>query len=195
MNLKNFADPQRKIDGREDAGQTGLCVGLFFLVFLAVLLISQLQLEQIRASDDYLQDALAASGLASALVDIREYGRTHMIRIGDNRASYEQYCDSLRANLGLDENWECGNRRLISGRVKVENYTIYNVKDGQVTLCRMDRGGEEISVGTLGVLRAPNGQLIERTSVYSEISYPLKGLFGWTVQARKGKLVDIVGNT
>ena len=76
MNLKNFADPQRKIDGREDAGQTGLCVGLFFLVFLAVLLISQLQLEQIRASDDYLQDALAASGLAALCARILGWMKT-----------------------------------------------------------------------------------------------------------------------
>ena len=193
MDLKNFGDPQLKIDGKADAGQIGLCAGLFFLLFLAILLVSQLQLEQVRASDDYLQDALAASGLASALVDIREYGRTHVIRIEDNGAAYEQYCRSLRANLGLDENWECGNRRLISGRVKVENYTIYNVEDGQVTCCRMDGDREEISIGALGTVRAPNGLLIEHTSIYSEISYPYKGLFGWTVQARKGKLVDIVG--
>ena len=193
MILKNFGDPQRKIDSRTDAGQIGLCVGLFFLLFLAILLVSQFQLEQIRASDDYLQDALAASGLASALVDIREYGRTHVIRIEDREAAYGQYCRSLRANLGLDENWECGNRRLISGRVKVENYTIYNVENGQVTCSRMDGGREEISVGALGAVCAPNGQLIENTSIYSEISYPFKGLFGWTVQARKGKLVDIVG--
>lgn len=193
MALKSFEDPRRKIDSEADPGQIGLCVGLFFLLFLAVLLVSQLQLEQVRASDDYLQDALAASGLASALIDIREYGTTHVIRIGDNEAAYAQYCRSLCANLGLDENWECGNRRLISGRVKVENYSIYNVEGERVTCCRMDGGREEISTGALGAMRAPNGQLIEHTSIYSEISYPFKGMFGWTVQARKGKLVDIVG--
>ena len=191
--MKSFGDPRQKTECEADAGQIGLCVSLFFFLFLAVLLVSQLQLEQVRASDDYLQDALAASGLASALIDIREYGRTHVIRIEDNGAAYAQYCRSLRANLGLDENWECGNRRLISGRVKVENYTVYNVEDGKVTCCRMDGGREEISMGALGTVRAPNGLLIEHTSIYSEISYPFKGLFGWTVQARKGKLVDIVG--
>lgn len=193
MILRNFENPRQKIDDTADPGQIGLCVGLFFLLFLAVLMVGQLQLEQIRASDGYLEDALAASGLASALVDIQEYGRTHVIRIKDNRDAYAQYCRSLRANLGLDENWESKNRRLISGTVKVENYTIYNVEGGLVTLYRMDGEGEKISTGALGDVRAPNGQVIEHTSIYNEISYPLKGLFGWTVQARKGKLVDIVG--
>lgn len=193
MSLKNCGDPRQRTDFREDGGQIGLCAGLFFILFLSVLLISQLQLEQIRASDDYLQDALAASGLASALVDIREYGRTHVVRIEDNEAAYGQYCRSLRANLGLDENWESVERRLISGTVKVENYTIYNVENGQVTCCRMDGGGDAVSTGALGAVRAPNGQLIEHTSVYSEISYPFRGMFGWMVQARKGKLVDVIG--
>ncbi len=193
MTLRNSGNLRRRTDGSADAGQVVLCVGLFFLLFLAVLLVSQFQLEQVRASDGYLQDALAASGLASALIDIQEYGKTHAVRIADSQAAYEQYCKSLRANLGLDESWECANRRLISGKVTVEAYMIYNVQDGQVTCCSIEGDRVKTSAGLLGAVYAPNGQLIEHTGIYSEISYPMKGLFGWTVQARKGKLVDIVG--
>lgn len=193
MALRNCACPLRKISVKSDAGQIGFCVSLFFLLFLAVLLAAQLQLEQVRASDAYLQDALAASGLACALIDIREYGSTHEVRILDVQGAYRQYCRSLRANLGLDENWQCANRHLISGTVRLENYTVYNVRGDEVEIHSINYGREETAKGRLGAVRAPNGQIIEHTGIYSEISYPLKGVLGLTVQARKGKLVDIVG--
>lgn len=193
MVLRNCANPLRKISVKSDEGQIGFCVSLFFLLFLSVLLATQLQLEQVRASDAYLQDALAASGLACALIDIREYGSTHEVRILDVQEAYRQYCRSLRANLGLDENWQCANRHLISGAVRLENYTVYNVQGDEVEIHSIDHGREETAKGRLGAVRAPNGQIIEHTGIYSEISYPLKGVLGLTVQARKGKLVDIVG--
>lgn len=193
MDLKNCAYPLRNISVKSDKGQIGFCVSLFFLLFLSVLLTAQLQLEQVRASDAYLQDALAASGLACALIDIREYGSTHEVRIADVQGAYGQYCRSLKANLGLDENWECANRHLISGTVQLEDFTVYNVRGDEVEIHRISHGREEASKGCLGAVRAPNGQIIEHTGIYSEISYPLKGVLGLTVQARKGKLVDIVG--
>ena len=177
----------------KDEGQSTLCLGLFFVLFLSVLLMSYLQMEMIRSSSRYMEDALAASGLASALIDVREYGSTHVVRIPDGTEAYDQFCRSLRTNLGLDENWECHNRRLISGQVRIENYTIYNVSGERVEACRLDQGREEWSVGKMGEVRAPNGKLVERTGVYGEISYPVKGILGVLVMARKGKLVDIVG--
>lgn len=193
MSLKNCVYPLQKISVKSDEGQIGFCVSLFFLLFLSVLLTAQLQLEQVRASDAYLQDALAASGLACALIDIREYGSTHEVRIPDVQEAYRQYCRSLRANLGLDENWNCANRNMISGTVRLENYIVYNVRGDQVEIHRISQGREETARGRLGTVRAPNGQIIEHTGIYSEISYPLEGVLGLNVQARKGKLVDIVG--
>lgn len=193
MSLKNCVYPLQKISVKSDEGQIGFCVSLFFLLFLSVLLAAQLQLEQVRASDAYLQDALAASGLACALIDIREYGSTHEVRIPDVQEAYRQYCISLRANLGLDENWNCANRNMISGIVRLENYIVYNVQGDQVEIHRISQGREETARGRLGAVQAPNGQIIEHTGIYSEISYPLKGVLGLNVQARKGKLVDIVG--
>lgn len=178
---------------RTDEGQTTLCTGLFFVLFLSVLLVAQLQMELFRTSNDYLEDALAASGLASALVDIREYGYSHVIRIPNAEEAYERYRICLRENLGLRDDWEGTNRKLISGKVIIENYTIYNVNGEDVEICRVDRGREEHGNGKLGETYAPNGQLIQHTGIYSEISYPIRGLFGMEIGARKGKLVDIIG--
>ena len=176
-----------------DQGQITLLSGLFLSLFVAVLLTSHLQMEMVRSSARYVEDALAASGLACALVDLREYGTSHVLKIADEERSYEQFQSSLRTNLGLDENWECGNKRLISGKVTLESFVLYNFANGQVECCKITGGRMERSVGSLGQVRAPNGQIVEHTGVYGEISYELKGIWGLIVPARKGKLVDIVG--
>ena len=178
---------------KTDQGQITLLSGLFLSLFVAVLLTSHLQMEMVRSSARYVEDALAASGLACALVDLREYGTSHVLKIADEERSYEQFQSSLRTNLGLDDNWECGNKRLISGKVTLESFVLYNVANGQVECCKMTGGRMERSVGSLGEVRAPNGQIVEHTGVYGEISYELKGIWGLTVPARKGKLVDVVG--
>jgi len=176
-----------------DDGQITLCTSMFFLLFLGVLLLCYFQMELIRSSGRYLEDALAASGLASALIDVREYGRSHVVRIMDDEDVYARYCNALKENLGLDDAWQCENRKLISGCVKVENYTIYNVTGNVVESCRMDGGKRETVTGRKGEVRSPNGKLVEKTGVYGEISYTLLGLFGMEIPARKGKLVDVVG--
>ena len=176
-----------------EEGQTTLCTGLFFLLFFSVVLVSYLQMEMVRSSSAYMEDAIAASGLASALIDVQEYGSTHVLRIPDVKHAYERYCTALKANLGLDENWECHNKRLISGRVTIDNYTVYNVTGESVSYCSYDGGREHWSEGKKGNVLAPNGQVIERTGVYGEISYSFTGIWGLSVNARKGKLVDVVG--
>lgn len=192
--MRRFGFLRQRIEKNvEDKGQIVLLAGLFFSVFLAVLLMAQLQLEEIRASNTYMEDALAASGLACALVDIREYGRSHRLVIPDPIAAYGRYCVALQANLGLDETWECGNRHLIRGKVTVVDYCVFNVRGDLVTTHRLQNGIWTTQEGRLGTVSAPNGQVIERTGVYGEISYPYQGVFGNIIQARHGKLVDIVG--
>lgn len=87
------------------------------------------------------------------------------------------------------------NRRMISGQVEIQNYTIYNVTSDLVEIWQRDRDGT-VSVwsGNVGNVHAPNGQLIEETGVYSEIAYPVEGFLGTRVMAHKGKLVDVIRN-
>lgn len=175
-----------------DKGQAEWAVGLFMMLFLAILLCGELQIEVYRASALYLEDALAASNLASAVIDVEEYGISGQLEIKDPTKAYELYQEALKENLGLDADWECANQGLISGAVQVEQYIVYNVQGNEVFVhtCAMD-GEMEDSMGILGEIRAPNGILIESTGIYSEISFPVEGFLGVTVQAHKGKLVDI----
>lgn len=178
---------------QKSAGQVEWVMGLFLLLFLGILLATLLQMQSYRATSLYLEDALAASNLASAVISVEEYGVSHTILIENPQEAYTRYCTAVLGNLNLNEQWEGTNEGLISGKVKVEKYIIYNVQDNTVTVHSIDAGGQLTSCqGSLGNVKAPNDIVITSTSVYSELSFPVKGILGVNVNAHKGKLVDIV---
>lgn len=182
-----------RIVGSGEEGQASWVLGLFWILFLAILLCMQLQVALYRASSMYLEDALALSNLASAVIDIREYGRTHRVLIPDPEQAYDRYCSAVKENLGLDDNYEAANHKLISGQVQIQKYIIYNVRGQKVSVWERNGGGQiQEWQGSLGEVRTPAGQLIEATGVYSEITYPVEGFLGVTVTAEKSKLVDVV---
>lgn len=178
-----------------ESGQIGWLSGLWFLLFLWIMLCALLQTEIFCASAQYMEDALAASNLAAALIDVEEYGISHRLRIESPQESFERYRQALQVNLGLDAGWECGNKALVSGPVHIENFTVYNVAGSQVEAYSFDGSGTALhQQGNLGQMRAPNGIQVENTGIYSEISYYVQGMFGMRVLARKGKLVDLARN-
>jgi len=193
MILRKRGFPRQSIKAAEP-GQLEWTAGLFFLLFLGVFLCGTLQLEIFRASAGYLEDALAASNLASAVIDVKEYGCSHTVLIEKPCDAYETYLLALRGNLNLDEEWENHGTGLISGPVRVLNYTVYNVRGNRVRVYSFDENGVlSQREGLLGSVQAPNGKEIGHTSVYSEVTYPVDGILGVQAQARMGKLADVVG--
>lgn len=188
--------PQRSIktkDIRED-GMIGWSMGLFMVLYLSILMVTLLSIEQFQAASLYMEDALAASNLASAIVDLEEYGISHVLCLSEKETAYGKYVSAIKGNLNLNEDWMCANRKLISGKVNCEKYIIYNVRlDNVEILDRNSDGTWNIEYGRLGEVRAPNGVMVEHTGIYSEISFPIKAFFQIEVVARKGKLVDVVG--
>lgn len=205
MHLRRSECLQRKTDiiylwkispgrllAKKDSGQIGWSVGLFFLVFLLVIIFMGIQVEQYQNISLYLEDALAASNLASAIIDVEQYGISHDILLTDPNSSYELCRSAIKANLNLNQNWEHENSYFIDGKVTLENYTIYNVVGDKVTIYRVN-GDHSVSSseGILGQVYAPCGTLVEGTGIYSEIAFPTRGIFGIRIIAHKGKLVDI----
>lgn len=177
-----------------ESGQIGWTVGVGFLLFLGVLLGVCMQMEVFRASSQYMEDALAASNLAAAVVDVEEYGISHNLLIASPENAFDLYCAAIKGNLNLDDAWKCPNKGLISGPVCVERFIVYNVVQNTVEVsCVNADGSLNCWQGTLGQEAAPNGITVEHTGIYSEISFQIRGVFGIIVPAVKGKLVDVVG--
>lgn len=180
---------------RTESGKVEWVAGLFFLLFLGILLSATLQIDLYQSSSDYLEDALALSNLASAVIDVEEYGISHRLVIPDPYQAYGRYREAVKGNLNLDENWQCPADRLISGPIRIVNYTVYNVSGNDVMVSSFDESGRMVQwTDMLGNAVAPNGIPIESTGVYSEIAYKVEGFLGVMTEAHKGKLVDIVAN-
>ncbi|MCM1026196.1 MAG: hypothetical protein NC432_07155 [Roseburia sp.] len=175
-----------------ESGQIGWTAGLWLILFMGCFLCALLQLDALRMSAQYLEDALAASNLAAAVIDVEEYGISHRLQISDLQAARRRYETAVKGNLGLDESWECQNRGLISGPVQIVNFTVYNVSGDEVEIHYFDENGVlSSSRGSLGQVRAPNGVLIESTGIYSELRYHITGFLGMETEAYKGKLADV----
>ena len=175
-----------------DEGQIGWAYGLWLLLLLEVFLCASVQMQAFQSSSQYMEDALALSNLAAIVIDVEEYGTTHTILIDDADLAWTRYQNALRGNLGLNEDWECPNKELISGPVQIENFTVYNVREDSVEITTYQPGGSPARCERpVGTVCAPNGKEIVSTGVYSEISYPVRGMFGMEIRAHKGKLADI----
>lgn len=193
MNLRKKGYPRQNIKPKASGGQVAWAAGMFFLLFLAIFLRVFLQLEVYRTTALYLEDALAASNLASAVIDVEEYGISHKVLVKNPEEAYERYRWAVKGNLNLDDAWKGQEGSIVQGQVRIVNYTLYNVGDNEITVYHYDENGllsewQELPGGAV----APNGIVIEATSVYSEIVFMVKGFLGTEVEAHKGNLADIV---
>ena len=151
-------------------GELATFTMVYVLLFLVATVAFALQIREYISLKTHTEDTLAASNLASAVIDIQEYGINHNLVIKEDPTG------------------------LISSPVRVEQYIVYNVRGSEVEVTSFGEGLNYSATETLGSATSPNGQVIESTSVYSRISYQVDGYFGVTVPAEKDKLVDIVKN-
>jgi hypothetical protein len=176
-------------------GQAEWVMGLFAMLFAAVIMCAGIQTEIYRSASLCMEDALAASNLAAALIDVEEYGVSNKIIIDEPALKYEIYKSALKENLGLNDEWESQNKNLISGKVSIKRFIIYNVTDeGVVIIEPHDDGSISETSAEAGKVTAPNGVDVEATGIYSEISFPVNGFWGINIQAVKGKLVDVTAD-
>ncbi len=178
-------------------GKIEMVAGMYLSVFLVLVFSMQIQLYILTVTGSMMEDALAASNLASAVIDVREYGISHTVQIASPDTAYLLYREALQQNLGLKDNWEHRNQILICGPITVRQYIIYNVKEKDIDIYSFGENGPNYSwteYGGLGRVQTPDGILIESTSVYSQIEFNVKGILGMSVLARKEKTVDIVSD-
>lgn len=196
MNLRKRGFPQLSIEElrSREWGQVNWSYGMFMILFFTIYLFASLKTERIRAASAYLEDALTASNLASAVVDIEEFGISNTIRIIDTQEAYARYLEAVKGNLNLRGDWTGAEDGIVSGKVRVVKYIIYNVTDSMVETVVFDENGKiEVGQQSPGDVRAPDGTRIESTSVYSEIAFGVELFPGICYEAHKGELVDVVG--
>ncbi len=169
-------------------------VSMFLFLTVLIVAVFQFKVYTLMTAGAYVEDALAASNLASALIDVREYGRSHRIRIEDTQEAFRVYRDALHCNLALDGEGYSSREELLTGRVWIREYIVYNVLDGEVRIDAYDGEGNCLRQETAppGSVWTPDGILVEHTTVYSRVGFQVMGLMGQRLDAEKQKSVDIV---
>ena len=183
-------------DMKKRKGEIDIVVPVFFMVIISIIVIVLFQLLMFSVTRTTTEDALVVSNLASALIDPIEYGKTGNMIIQNPDEAYAIYQSALKTNLHLNDDWSPANDELvIGGPVQVLDYIIYNVKGQDVEIIGYEESaGNVLITGGLGTVTAPTGQVIEKTSIYSKITFPVNGIQGTQVTAIKEKLVAVVEN-
>ena len=179
--------------GRKCPGQIEMAVSMFSIFMITTVMVVGLKIAQFMITGAYVEDALAASNLASALIDVEEFGKSRVIRIEDPVAAYAWYKEALSQNLMLDEEGRSFQQELLEGSIQVKSYIIYNVEGDQVEIVSFAEGGEDpkISIQAIGEVYTPDGVLVETTTIYSRVTFQVKGIGQMCIQAEKEKSVDI----
>lgn len=190
MSLKKNGFPLRNTE----QGSVTLVAGLWFLLFLCILFCSGYQIQLYRCTSSYLEDAQAASNLAALVIDVEEYGISHTILLEDPQGAYRRFREALQVNLGLDGEFQCANKGLITSPVRIERVVVYQVRQDMVEVFSFEENGvcHRWEQG-LEKAVAPNGEKIVNSGIYSEISCTVRGLFDQEIQARKQNLADVTG--
>ena len=168
---------------------------MFFLIMALLVAVYQLRLVTYMVAGSYVEDALAASNLASALIDIEEYGKTHKIVIRDPYTAFTLYRDALDRNLDLDIYGYSLKEDLIKGKPELEAYTVYNVEEDRILVWEFNGSGELTGQweGGMGTVYTPDGIPVEHTTIYSRVAFQVEGFRRDSrIDAVKQKSVDIM---
>ncbi len=171
-----------------------MVTGMFYVLMVLVVVLFGFRMTQYVITSAMVEDALAASNLASAVIDLKEYGKNHTVYIQDPEEAFLLYREALCHNLQLDEYLNTTNAEILVSKISIEEYTIYNVSGELVEIFVMDESGQiqEYGTGCVGQIYTPDGVLVETTTVYSRIGFRVKGLLEQTIPAGKEKSIDIV---
>lgn len=175
------------------SGQTDIIMGMFALFLVVVIMIAGWKASHFMITGAYVEDALAASNLASALIDVEEYGKSRVICIEDPQVAFSLYKQALSVNLQLDEDGRSFQREMLEGPVEILSYMVYNVTGNQVEIFSFEQDGrvQEVNIGEIGQVFTPDGVCVETTTIYSRVKFGVKGMGQQYIQAEKEKSVDI----
>lgn len=179
---------------KKEEANVDIVAGAMFFLILVLTIFFGFRITQYMITAAGVEDALAASNLASAVIDLEEYGKTHEIFIADEDKSFQIFREALICNLKLDENLNTTNKNFLTGQVLIKEYRIYNVRNENVEVLVLNGLGEKMSytLGKVGEITTPDHKCVESTTVYSKIAYQVEGLAGQTISGEKEKSIDIV---
>lgn len=171
----------------------------------------------VQIKKEAIQDNIEISNFASTLLDMEYTGSEKQFRIINSTdlspqalqsygslTPYEQYMISLKGNMKLDEPFVQTETRsamnaYMSSGVEIKAYIFYNVDAEHNKVYEFDfvnnpldeYGYPTPKIGEYGIMAAPDGTIIEETSVWSEVAYETPSFFGFDHEVHVGELTKV----
>lgn len=188
--LRKSGNPQLRTKSR---GQVDIVVGMMLFILLLIVILYSFRTTQYMVTAAGVEDALAASNLASAIIDLEEYGRSHIISIPDVEEAFRMFREALCYNMGLDQYLNTGNKDFISAPMEIKEYIVYNVRGEEIETFVLDGEGrlQSREMGNKGNVFTPDNVCVEATTIYSRVGFWVEGLMGQEFYGEKEKSIDI----
>ncbi len=184
-------------EGMKDKGSVEYSLALLLAGIVVILILFIYRLHVIKITKYTVEDAIAASNLAAAVIDLEEFGSTNEIVIKSSDDAYRIFQEALRDNLNLDGSFNPDKVGLMKGKVTIDTFIVYNVKDNDITQISYDSlGNSTINEypDSTGLLYTPDNKCIYSTTIYSKIGFSIKGYQDEEYYVYKENSVDIVNN-
>lgn len=179
---------------KKKEGKIEVFISCIALIMVVLIVIMSVKLKEIKLTKNYIDDGLVSSLLASATIDLKEYGSSNNIINNDPEQSYYLFKDTLKSNLNLNNDFSAKNSNLITDKVNIEKFVIYNVKtSNDIEIIEVENGKiVNKTKENSGVLTTPEGVKIEKTTFYAKISFYVSGyLNNEKYKIVKEKSVDV----
>ncbi len=174
----------------KDKGSIHKVLALLVLIWIVLGWCVLLTLMKAGYVGQYIEDCLMQADLAAILADPYHYGSTGELVFEDIGATVSLFEDVLMDSLG---NTDTRERLGIGEAVLVQEFRAYEVTEVGITEFVYDSqrqiSSQQYDKGA--TVKAPDGTVIEESSLYARIEVPVAFMFGIERKAVKEHCVDI----
>lgn len=161
---------------KEATGSIGYCMLFGLAIILVILTMYMAMVSKLMTEQHTIDDALADSALAALVADDIYYFETYestgtpLVRFRDHDEAYRNYKDAMASAVSNTSGFYYNFTYVV--------FEEYEVEGSQVTITTYtgDSGVKTTTVGSLGSVRNPEGNVVRETSCYAKVKFDLKSI-------------------
>lgn len=203
----------KKIATKKKDAYTGMFMSIVMITTVMLFVVFTLKESSMEYTSIYVGDSLNAAVMAGLEVDLTELAYQDNLIVTEKEAagrsvSYDNFLKALKVNLNLDDAMmssdygiiavdASGNKTEGKGEIVVEEYSIYNVKNGEVYKTSVNpvtgSMGAARDIGAVGTVTVDdtNHTTINSSAIYAKISFNVDGLFAGHIRVAKESCMDV----
>lgn len=168
---------------------------LMLISLSGIILLYGISVKELKQHQHIVRDGLDGACLAAALIDTDIYDKTKEIVIDDFYKVRNIFCDTLKNNLRLNDNYE-PLTETVYDKIIIEKFNVYSIKDGMLYVYEGQGDGEyHLEINSYaGNETTPDGTLIQSGTIYADIGMNIQSYFGVSQHVNVTSSVDVIGS-